>query len=302
MRKIWQVKNKMKKVKKVCIIGVGMIGGSIGLALKKRRLAEKIIGIGRNPKKLENAKRLKAIDGWDVDLKRGLKDADMVFIAVPVGLIADVAKKASFFLKKNAIITDAGSVKGFLTRKIEKNMKKGIHFIGVHPIAGSENNGVENASPDLFKNAVCVITPTEKTNKQAFNTIKKIWQGVGSKVFVSSPEKHDKVLAFSSHLPHLAAVSLVNTFNVLNKKQHIAEDFVGPGFLDTTRVASGSPEIWKDICSGNSAAILKALESFRKNIVKLENDIKGKKWNLIFKSLGEAKNTRDRIKKTKRVK
>jgi len=291
----------MNKIKKVCIIGVGMIGGSIGLALKKETIAEKIIGIGRNPKKLENAKRLKAIDEWDIDLKSGLKDADIVFIAVPVGLIAGVAKKASCFMKKNAIITDAGSVKGFLTKKIERNIKKGIHFVGVHPIAGSENNGVENARPDLFKNAVCVVTPTERTDKQAFNKIKKIWLRIGSRVFISSPEKHDKILAFSSHLPHLAAASLVSTFNVLNNKESLAEDFVGSGFLDTTRVASGSPEIWKDICSGNSIAILKALKSFRKSIESLESNIRKKKWNVVFKNLDKAKNIRDRIKKVKRV-
>ena len=290
----------MKKMKKVCIIGVGMIGGSIGLALKKNKLADRVVGIGRNPEKLKKAKLLKAIDEWDTDLEKGLKGAELVFIAIPAGLIPSMADKAAAFLGKNAIITDAGSVKSQLVRKTEKMLANKVHFVGVHPIAGSETSGVENAKPDLFKDTACIITPTDKTNKKAFSLIRRIWQKMGAKVFVVSAEKHDKILAFTSHLPHLVSVSLMQTYNMLNKSEELSDDFVGPGFLDTTRIASGSPEMWKDICLENSPAILKALGDFKKNILLLENVIKAKKWKTLLRDLSKAKIVRDRLKKKRK--
>src|SRR3989339_39044 len=220
---------------KVAIVGVGLIGGSIGLALKNSKIKiDSIIGVGRNVERLKLAKKLGAVDEFTVDIENGVKDADFVFICLPVTLIADTVKKISLFCKKEAIITDVGSVKSAIVKKIEKyfTFKSILQpvFVGGHPIAGSEKTSVKFASKNLFQNAMVVLTPTKKTDKNALKKMKFIWEKMMASVKIMTPEEHDKIISFTSHLPHALAFSLVNAVDNL--------EFAGSGFKDTTRIAS----------------------------------------------------------------
>lgn len=283
----------MKKIGVVSIIGVGLIGGSIGMALRKRRIAKKVVGIGRDPIKLKKARVLGAIDEGYNNFEKGLKSAEIVVVATPVGLIPEMIKRAIPHLEKGSIITDVGSVKNSLVRKIERFLPKGIYFVGAHPIAGSEATGVKNADPDLFRGTYCILTPTATINKKAVNLIKKLWEGIGAKVLLLSPQKHDKILAFTSHLPHILAVSLVEAIYRLNEKYKNIENFIAGGFRDTTRIASSSAILWRDICLANKKEILNATRIFKSTISEIENLILKKKWDALLRKLNKVKKERD---------
>lgn len=275
---------------KVAIIGVGLIGGSIGLALKNSKLKDiRIIGIGRNPERLKLALDLNAIDEMTTDSRSGVKDADIVFICLPVGLIAKTAEDIMHYCKKTAIITDVGSVKEVIVNEIEKHTshrksKKLPEFLGGHPIAGSEKTSVKYASPDLFKNAVVVLTPTSKNTAAALKKIKELWRCMNAKVKIMSAKKHDRVIAYTSHLPHMIAFALVKAVNHL--------EFAGSSFRDTTRIVSSDPSMWADIVSENRENIMKAIDEFKKELLNIEEASSREK---IFKIFRESKSKRDKI-------
>ena len=286
----------MKKFGIVGIIGVGMIGGSIGMALRKRRLADKVIGLGRNPIKLRRAKVLGAIEEGYTDFDKGLKNAGLVIVATPVGLIPVMIKRAFPYLEDGSIITDVGSVKCQLIRKIERFLPQRIHFVGAHPIAGLETFGVENAKPTLFQESNCVLTPTPSTDANALRVIGEMWKGIGARVLLINPVQHDELLAFTSHLPHLIAVSLIEVLCNLNKKYKNTKEFIGGGFRDTTRIACGSPIMWRDICLANKKEILNALRKFKSTTNQIEEIISNEKWDMLLRKLIRAKKERDSLK------
>ncbi|PJC48828.1 MAG: prephenate dehydrogenase/arogenate dehydrogenase family protein, partial [Candidatus Omnitrophica bacterium CG_4_9_14_0_2_um_filter_42_8] len=222
---------------RVTIIGLGLIGGSLCLAIKEKRLAKEIVGVSRRKSTIDKAVKNRVADFATLNLKDGVKDSDLVIITTPVFKIVDIAKKIAPFLKKGAIVTDAGSTKKHIVENIEKARLKDMDFVGSHPIAGSEKSGIKHADKDLFKGAYCIVT--EAKNKSALNKVKKFWASIGMKVIVMPAQSHDKLLSKISHLPHALAVSLVNTAagNGL--------DLAAGGFKDTTRIASGEPELWQ---------------------------------------------------------
>ncbi|MDO8734003.1 MAG: prephenate dehydrogenase [Elusimicrobiota bacterium] len=273
----------------VSIIGVGLIGGSIGLALKKSELKiKKVIGIGRNLKRLKLAKKIGAVDEITIDIKEGVKDADIVFVCLPVGLIAETVKNVLPICKKGAIITDVGSVKAPIIKEVEKFLSTPYSllatpcFIGGHPIAGSEKTSVKYASKDLFKNAVVVLTPTKKTDKKSLDIVKKLWEKMKAKVKIMSPIRHDKILSMTSHLPHAVAFALVNSADNF--------EFAGNGFKDTTRIASSDPEMWADIIFNNRTNVRQAIKRIKFELEKIE---KAKTKEELAKILRKAKEKRD---------
>lgn len=270
----------------VSIIGVGLIGGSIGLALKKteKKSAFKIIGVGRNINRLKLAKKLGAVDEITTDLKNGVKDADVIFVCLPVGIIAETIKKIAPFCKKNATITDVGSVKAPIVSKIEKFLTNHCSFIGGHPIAGAEKTSVKYAEKDLFKNATVILTPGDHPDKTALAKIKFLWKRMGGIVKIMSPAKHDSILAETSHLPHIVAFALVNAVNDLN--------YTGSGFRDMTRIASSDPKMWADIIFNNRTNVRSAIKSFKKELTKIE---KAKNLNTFIKIFKKAKEKRDSL-------
>ncbi|MDD5686803.1 MAG: prephenate dehydrogenase [Elusimicrobia bacterium] len=281
----------------IAIIGVGLIGGSIGLAVKNSKLKiENIIGIGRNIDRLKLAKKLGAVDEVTTDIKNGVKNADIIFICLPVRLIADTVIKIIPFCKKGAIITDVGSVKAPIVEEVEKFLSQSRYpaiplshnsapvFIGGHPIAGSEKTSVKYASNKLFKNAVVVLTSTKKSNKKALNIIKGIWKAMKAKVEIISAERHDEISSLTSHLPHVLAFSLINIIDDFR--------FTGGGLKDTTRIASSDPGIWADIIFNNRSNVIKAVKKYVNELSKIENAKSKKELYDIFK---KAKVKRDKV-------
>lgn len=258
--------------KKVAIIGVGLIGGSLAIALRRKGLADAIVGIGRGLANLGAATRLGVVDAVTQDIGAGVDDADLVVVAVPVLRIAESVRKAAPNLKQGCILTDVGSVKQSVIDEVAPLIPPGVHFVPGHPIAGTENSGVEAALPDLFMGHTCILTPVENTDGNALEAIKTMWQEAGAKVIIMDPAMHDRALAAVSHLPHMIAYTLVNTIADIRKKMPDILDYSAGGFRDFTRIASSSPEMWSDICAMNKASIITTIMDFRKRL----DDLKGK--------------------------
>ncbi|MCX5665968.1 MAG: prephenate dehydrogenase [Candidatus Omnitrophica bacterium] len=256
----------MARFKKITIIGVGLIGGSIGLAVRKRRLAREVVGVFRRESTLKKALKCNAVDKATIFIEGGVKGADLIIVASPVHSIPKIVKTAAKYAKEGAIITDAGSTKAWIVGSVEKSLRKGrIHFVGSHPMAGSEHAGVEYARADLFEKAPCIVTKTAATDRTSLNRVIKFWSSLGAIVKVMSPAAHDRSVSLISHLPHIVAFGLAGSVP-LKELQYAAE-----GFKDTTRVASSDPELWADIFLTNRREILKAgrfFEEYYKGILK----------------------------------
>ncbi|MBM4056032.1 MAG: prephenate dehydrogenase [Planctomycetes bacterium] len=272
----------------VCIVGPGLIGGSIGLALRRRNLAETVIGVGHRASSLESALKLGAIDVGHLSIDNAVKNADIVILATSVSKIIEFAKQVIPLMKRNAVLTDVGSTKSCIVRQITKDMRNDVAFVGAHPIAGSEKRGIDHASPDLFEGCTCFITPFDN-NKAAVETISHLWSFLGAKVKSISPERHDKMLAYISHLPHLVASCLINV---------IEDDdltFGATGLRDTTRVASGDPELWRDIFDQNRENMVKSIDRFVAELTEFKNDLISGNKDMILNRLKKAKISRDSI-------
>ena len=268
---------------KVSIIGVGLIGGSFGLALKKKRLVGQVAGIGRHIHKLKEAKRLGAIDKYTTDFARGVKDSDIVMVATPVSKIPLIVKRILPHLKDGCIITDVGSTKGGVVRKVEEILSKSsgrgrrpkVSFIGGHPMAGSEKQSVRNASADIFSGTTCVLTPIDRNSGKAIKVVRDLWKEIGARVLLLKPEEHDYLVAYTSHLPHVVASTLANLMGKVRKQDPRVNRIIAGSISDMTRIAASNPEMWIDICLSNSKAIsesinatLKYLKKFKKSIEK----------------------------------
>ena len=280
----------MIQFKKVCIIGVGLIGGSIGLAIKNRGLAKEVIGVFRHKATLKKALKYKAIDKGVMSIKDGVKGADLIIVATPVSSIVRAAREAMENAKSGAVITDVGSTKSLIVGQLEKHPKGSfINFVGSHPMAGSEHNSVAFARSTLLEGSPCIVTKTSKTNSFALKKVMNFWKGLGGNVKVLTPCEHDRSVALISHLPHIVAFSLAGAI----PEKDLA--YAAEGFKDTTRVASSDPYLWADIFLTNKKEAIKAcklFESSYKDILKAlsTEDRKG-----IVKVLKKAKSKRDKF-------
>ena len=279
--------------KKICIVGPGLIGGSLALALKKRGVAGTIVGVGHRNLSLKKAIELGAIDKGFLEFRKGISRADLVVLATPVATILKYLEKNFSSLEKGAVITDTGSTKKEIVQRAEISLPSSLCFVGGHPIAGSEKRGVESATADLFKGKIVVLTRTAKTKQRALQTIKELWESVGARPRVLSPEQHDRIVAAYSHLPHLTAVALVKMAKGSFREGNLS--FVGSGFKDTTRIAAGSPHLWRDIFSTNADEILSALLNFKKSLNTLEKLIKRKDWKGLENQLQRVKHFREQL-------
>jgi prephenate dehydrogenase len=248
--------------RKITIVGVGLLGGSLGLAIKKRRLAEEVVGYVRRPASIPECKKAGAVDSCTMDLGEAAKDADLIVLCTPLAQMLSLLKKMRPSIKRGAIITDVGSVKAPVVKQLESVVARaGAHFIGSHPMAGAEKTGVAAARENLFENAVCVVTPTRKSNSGALRKTEQLWKAFGARVMRLAPELHDELVSRSSHLPHVAAATLANL--ILDPRHPKSQPLLcANGFRDTTRIASGSPEMWRDIAVANRKNLSKALGTF----------------------------------------
>ncbi len=263
----------MMSFNKITIIGVGLIGGSLGLACKKHKTAKCVTGFGRNAVRLEKAVQLGAIDGFELELAPALNNADLVVLATPIGALNDFIAQLAPYLKAGCIVTDVGSAKADIVSYAEKLMPAGRYFIGGHPIAGKENSGVEAACADLFSGAKTILTPSDKTHLPALKSVTDLWAQIGSEVVLMNADQHDWILAVISHLPHMVAYCLVNTLLDLDDKEEELIALSGGGFRDFTRIAASDPVMWRDICLSNRKYLVEAIEHFEDKLADLKEKI-----------------------------
>ncbi len=279
----------------VTIIGVGLIGGSLARVLKAAGLANRITGAGRSRESLEQALRLGVIDVIIEDRAQAVDNADLVVLASPVGTFEQVVREIGPRMKSGAILTDVGSVKGDLVRRIEKMLPRGVAYVPGHPIAGKEKYGVAEASESLFRGAKCILTPTQKTDARAIETMKSLWAVAGAQVLLMDADTHDRVFAAVSHVPHVAAYAMVNAVAELNTGTENYIDFSGAGFKDFTRIAASSPEIWRDICLMNGKNIVEILERYEESLDKLKKAIHAGDGAAMEKLFRNASDTRKKL-------
>lgn len=283
-----------ENVDHIVIAGVGLIGGSVGLALKQAGFKGKIIGLGRRWSTLKLAIDAGAVDSVSMDFDEALKDADLLVIGTPVDKITEIAKEAIKYIPKGCIITDVGSTKK-LVNEIEKLMPDDVYFVGAHPMAGSHKTGVDSANSHLFEKSTCIITKTEFTNSNALNTVSEMWNTIGAYVNIMSPEEHDFLIASASHLPHTVACALVNVVSDAENHQGRAIDFSATGFADMTRIASGNPEIWKGILLQNADMVALVLGKMELELATFRTILENKDEEKLTEKLNQAKKIRDSI-------
>jgi prephenate dehydrogenase len=277
---------------KATILGVGLIGGSFALALKRHGLCNEVTGFGRWKENLQRAKEKAIIDSFELDPAKACDGSDFILFATPVGSFIDIAKKIRGSLNRGAIVTDVGSVKGKLVRDMEALMPENIYFVGGHPIAGSNHSGIDAAAADIFNGAKCIITPTEKTDKNALETITAVWKTFGSIVKLINPDEHDRIYASVSHLPHLIAYLIVNTVADIDSSYL---NFSGQGFMDVTRIASSSPELWRDICILNKDNLLESIEIFKNNLDRVSQYLRALDSESLERDFKKARTLREGI-------
>lgn len=271
------------------IIGVGLIGGSIGLAARRRGLAQRILGVGHREASLEQARRLGAIDQGFLELPPAVADADLVVFCTPVQLIAAQALESSRHYRPGTLFTDAGSTKAALVSAIEADLPQHIHFVGSHPLAGSEKRGPEHADPNLFQDRLTIVTPTSRTDPDALEQITAFWQALGSRVKRMTPEDHDAALALTSHLPHLLASVLADAL------PDNLRELTATGFRDTTRIAAGDPTLWTGIFLQNRAAVLDALGRWNNHLERFRAALDAGDEPALHDLLDQAKKVRDAL-------
>jgi prephenate dehydrogenase len=269
-------------VHRLCIIGVGLIGGSIGMAARQRGLAKRVVGVGRSAERLQVALQAGAMDEATTSLQEGVTGADMVVVCTPVGTIVPTIRLFHQWLSAECVVTDVGSVKNTIVQQATDLL--GEHFVGGHPMAGSEQTGVHNARASLFEGTTWALTPTEKTSPNAVQKVTALAQGVGARVILADPEEHDRAVALTSHLPHAVALALM----------HVAENtpypqLIGGSFRDGTRVAASSPELWRDIFLYNREHVLWAIDAFIGKLQEVRSAIEGEDAETIQRLFTEAR-------------
>jgi prephenate dehydrogenase len=280
------------KFKKVAIIGMGLMGGSLGLDLNRLKTCGNITGIGRNITRLKAAKTKKACTRITRHFEEGVKGADLVVISLPVLIIPQVFARIRPFLGNDTLVIDMGSTKSDIVSKIDE-IDRNRNFVGSHPVVGSEKTGIKNIIPGMYKGGACIVTPSEKTNKAALKKAIAFWKSLGMKVTVMSPREHDRIMAEVSHFPHLNAFMLVNMAeDVINGKKGI----IGPGFKDLTRIAASNEDIWAEIFLSNKKEMLKHIDTAIEELDALSQMIYLNKVKELKNYIKRARNLREKIR------
>jgi len=275
--------------KRVAIIGVGLMGGSLGMAIRKLSIAREVIGISHRQSSLVEAMKNKAIDVAMTDLPKGVRNADLVVLATPIDSIIKLLININPHLKRGCIVTDVGSAKVDVVEAAQNTLSQSNFFVGSHPLTGSEKKGVQYASAEIFEGARCIITPTDATHQVAREKVKQLWTKLGSNVFVMLPKEHDEILAHTSHLPHLLACGLIES---LPEK---SLNFASGGLKDSTRIASASSQMWNAIFMANSKNVLNSLDEYIKRLAFLRKVILSEDEKSLIQFLDKAKQKRDAL-------
>ncbi len=279
---------------RAALIGTGLIGGSLGMALREKRLVGEIAGYDRDNEAAENALKKGAVDSIADSPAEAVKDADLVILAVPVLSTLDLLKEISSAIKKEALITDVGSTKAWIMEAVETVLPEEVIFIGGHPMAGSEESGIAGADPALLENAIYVLTPGKKADSKKINKLSAMLSEVRSEPLILEPLAHDRIVASTSHLPHLAAAALVQSV-VGADDLELVKTLSAGGFRDSTRIALGNPDIWRDIFISNRWALLAALKRYKESIANLEQHLTALSGEGLEEFLQQARDYRKTI-------
>ena len=272
--------------KKVCIIGCGLIGSSIARAIKKNRLARKVVSSNRSNNTNKKIIKLNIVDEASSDTRKIVKGSDLIIIASPLSSYKNIVLKIKNSLKNGAILTDVGSVKKNVIQLFEKNIPNNVSWISSHPIAGTEESGPESGFSGLFKKKWCILTPSKKSKNKDIKLLEKFWKKIGSKVDVMNAKEHDYILSITSHMPHLIAYNIVNTtLKIKNKRDRNIVKYSAGGLRDFTRIAASNPIMWRDVFIQNKNNNSKIITKFIENLEDLKKAIEnedGKKLEEIF--------------------
>jgi len=281
---------------RMAIAGVGLIGGSLAQAVKERKVVGEVVGVGRNEERLKRACEAGIIDSFTARIDDSLGTVDLMVIATPVCLIADLVEKMIPFLKEGTIITDVGSVKKEVVEQVEGFMPDTLHFVGGHPIAGTENSGFEHSFSTLFEERTCILTPVESTNQQALRQVQELWSRVGSIVVCLNCDEHDEILAAVSHLPHMVAYGMVNCLLTIEGFEENIFSFSAGGFKDFTRIAGSDPAMWRDIALMNREKLLSMIERFQSYLEELKEAIEQKDSEKLFAEFQKSRTFKQLMK------
>ena len=280
--------------KQMTVIGVGLMGGSLALVAKRKKIVGKVIGYDRRRWSLQKAAAIGVIDCYLLKLPKAVQDSDLIVLATPVGTFERICQAIAPHLKEGAIVTDVGSVKGALVDKMEALMPDHASFVGGHPIAGLEKSGVEATKEDMFEGNLCIVTPTARTQTKALSKISAFWKKVGARVVEMEPLRHDLVMAAVSHLPHLAAYAMVEALNHPRIASLNPVQFSGGGLRDFTRIAESSTEMWRDIFLINRDKLLEMIDIYQETLEKIKKEMIAKDGVGLLEILSRAKTVRQK--------
>jgi prephenate dehydrogenase len=279
---------------RIAIVGVGLIGGSFGLALKAAGHAGEIVGVGRDPERLAEALELGVVDRVETDAVAGVATADVVLLAVPMGAMCAVLAAVAPGLQEDTVVTDAGSVKGSVVADAHAALGSLARFVPGHPIAGTEHSGVGAAFPELYRGRRVILTPTDDVDHDAVERVAALWARTGARVERLGVAEHDELLAATSHLPHMLAFGLVDALARDGDAERVFR-FAAGGFRDFTRIASSDPVMWRDICLANRGALLAALKAYRDDLDALTAEVEEADAAGLLERFRRAKAARDRF-------
>ena len=283
-------------IRHLCIIGVGLIGSSLSLALKQSGFVQRVSGCGRNEINLKKGVELGVLDDYSVDPAIAAKGADVILLAVPLGAMKSVMMSIQPVLGAETIITDVGSAKASVAQDARQVLGQRIgQFVGGHPIAGTEQSGVEAGFANLYQERKIILTPEPDTSAYALEVVTEMWLATGAIVEHMSVEHHDTILAATSHLPHMLAFSLVSHLSKMSDQDEIF-NYAAGGFRDFTRIASSDPVMWRDICLANSEALMRLIDGYQKELDLVKLAIADKNPDKLFELFRDAKHTRDQLR------
>ena len=280
-------------IERLCIVGVGLIGGSLARDLKAFGLVDEVVGSGRREENLERARALGVIDRYDLDCGRAVRGADLVLVAVPIGAMGAVFRAIRPHLGSDTVVSDVGSSKQSVVADAAREFGPAwTHFVPGHPIAGTEQSGVKASQTGLFRSRRVILTPTLDTAPEPCARVRAMWEAVGAEVLEMDPAHHDEVLAATSHLPHMLAYALMDLLGSMSQRVEIFRYAAG-GLRDFTRIASSDPQMWHDTCIANREALLDALDRFARELSALTDAVRAKDGESLHALFARAKRLRD---------
>jgi cyclohexadieny/prephenate dehydrogenase len=281
------------RFEKLALIGIGLIGGSIALAARRAGLAKQIVAATRRTETAETASRLELVDHCGTDLALACEGADLVIVCTPVGACGEVARTIAPKLARGCILSDVGSVKQAVIEAMRPHVPEGVHFVPAHPVAGTENSGPEAAFSELFDGRWTILTPLPGADAAAVDKLDSFWKGLGSLTERLDPADHDRILAITSHLPHLIAYTIVGTADDL--AGHLNSEvlrFAAGGFRDFTRIAASDPTMWRDVFLNNREAVLEVLARFQEDLFYLQRAIRWGEGDKLFELFSRTREIR----------